>query len=152
MNHSRAFGTRRNQVPAADPTKHWEYLQWQNKQHQQKALANVPKGSRVFQRNRNLEEAVYLREEDMRRRQEEEAIKKQPPAIQLSRHFGASREIPSINLPSKTTVKQPPGRPFGLTRQRFEEEDEAAAMELQSPWSWQPPGTYEFEEVEEIDE
>jgi hypothetical protein len=122
-------------VQPEDPSKRWEYLQYQNQQQQQRALSGVPKGSRVFQRNHNLEETVRQREAEAQRRREEEELARQPSAQRLSRTFGAGRRVAAP--PEPAPPKQPPGRAFGATRQRQEADQQALAMELETPWHWQ---------------
>ena len=136
MQHARAFGrSREAPAPPADPSKRWEYLQYQNQQQQKRALSHVPKGSRVFQRNRDLEETVRQREAEQQRRREEEELARQPSAQRLARAFGGGRRAAAP--PEPAAPKQPPGRAFGATRQRQEADQQALALELETPWHWQ---------------
>ena len=130
MQNARAFGGRRQRAAAQpDPDRQWEYFQHQNQQQQRRILAQVPKGSRVFQPRRDLEQTVLRREEEQRRRAEVEMLATQSRAKRLTRSFGQGQARTQANaaLPTVPAVPDsPPGRPFGSTRLRQQEEAEEA--------------------------
>ena len=149
MQHARAFGqtNRERPVPVADPSKRWEYLQHQNQQQQQRLLSKVPRGSRVFQRNRNLEETVRQREEEAQRRRMEQEEAQRPSAARLTRSFGAGRAPAAI---SGRAPKPAPGRAFGATRERNQAQQQALAMEFDTPYQWEQPEQPEEPEQDEF--
>ena len=162
MQHARAFGasdrTRRvAEANAADPQKHYQYLQHKNAQQTRSVLAKAPRGSRVFSRSRNLEQTVAQREQAARQRAEEQAIAQRSAAQRMTRSFRPRQAAPyyapapaySPAQQAKQQQVQQHSRAFGATRTAQRAQQQALAMELETPWSWQAPPQPEPQLVDE---
>lgn len=146
MQFSRSFGatdrTRQAaQSHAADPQKKAQWLQYQSQQQTQSVLAKVPRGSRVFNRNRDLEKTVQQREEAARQRQAEAEAAKQNPAQRMTRSFrgridpqSQAEFVQQMEMQRTIERQQQVGRTFGASRGQSQSQP---LSELETPWHWE---------------